>query len=58
VRYHLSEGMRFAGLRHTEIARDLAALWAAMSSIAESVHGPSPYDTIYVEVVGELAVEF
>jgi hypothetical protein len=50
--------MRFAGLRHTEIARDLAALWAAMSSIAESVHGPSPYDTIYVEVVGELAVEF
>jgi hypothetical protein len=58
VRYHLFEGMQFAGLHHTEIAGDLAALWAVVSSTTESVHGPSPYDTIYVEVVGELAVEF
>jgi hypothetical protein len=58
TRHHLSEGMRLAALRHTEMAGELAVLWAAVSSTTESVLGRSPNNTFRLEVVGELAVEF
>jgi hypothetical protein len=58
TRHHLSEGMRLAALRHTEMAGELAVLWAAVSSATESVLGRSPNNTFRLEVVGELAVEF
>jgi hypothetical protein len=50
--------MRLAALRHTEMAGELAVLWAAVSSATESVLGRSPNNTFRLEVVGELAVEF
>jgi hypothetical protein len=37
--------MRLVALRHTEMAGELAAFRAAVSSIAESVLGRSPSDT-------------
>jgi hypothetical protein len=58
TRHHLSEGMRLAALRHTEMAGELAVLWAAVSSATESVLGRSPNNTFRLEVVGELVVEF
>jgi hypothetical protein len=58
TRHHLSEGMRLAALRHTEMAGELAVLWAAVSSATESVLGRSPNNTFRLEVVGELAIEF
>jgi hypothetical protein len=56
--HHLSEGMWLVALRHTEMARVLATLWAAVSTVAESVLGCSPSDTFYVEVLTELAADF
>jgi hypothetical protein len=50
--------MRLAALRHTEVAGELAAFWAAVSSAAVSVLGRSPGNTSRVEVVGELVTEF
>jgi hypothetical protein len=50
--------MRLAALCHTEMAEELAMLWAVVSSTVESVLGCSPSDTFYIEVAGELAVEF
>jgi predicted transcriptional regulator len=58
VRHHLSERMRLAALRHTEMAEELAALQAAVSTIVESVLGRSTSDTFCVEVVSKLATEF
>jgi hypothetical protein len=55
--HHLSEGMRHAVLRNTKMARELAALRVALSSVVESVLVRSPNDTFHVEVVGELVVE-
>jgi hypothetical protein len=40
------------------MSRELAALWVAASSIAESVLGSSPSDTFCMEMVGELVIEF
>jgi hypothetical protein len=50
--------MRLADLHHTEMARELAVLWAVVSSTIESVLGQSPSDTFHMEVVGKLAAEF
>jgi hypothetical protein len=50
--------MRAATLHHVEMARELAALRAVVSSTMESMLGRSPDETIWVEVVGELVVEF
>jgi hypothetical protein len=58
ARHHLFEGMQIAALRHTKMARELAALRAAVSSVVELVHGHSPSNIIHVGVVGELAAEF
>jgi hypothetical protein len=58
VRNHLSEGMRLAALCHTEMVRELAVLWAAVSSAAESTLGCSPNEIFHVKVVGELIAEF
>jgi hypothetical protein len=58
VRNHLSEGMRLTALRHTEMARELAVLWVALSSAAELVFGHSPDEIFRVEVVGKLVAEF
>jgi hypothetical protein len=48
ARHHLSEGMWFATLHHTEMARELAMLWAVVSSAMESMLGHSPSDTFRV----------
>jgi hypothetical protein len=45
--------MRASALRHTEMDGELATFQAA-----ESVHGRSPDETFWVDVVGELAAEF
>jgi hypothetical protein len=58
VRNHLSEGMRIAALRHTEMVGELAALRAAVSSTMEMALGRSPDETFQVEIVGELVAEF
>jgi hypothetical protein len=58
ARHHLFERMRLVALRHTEMAEELAALRVVVFSIAESVLGCSPNDTVHVEVMGELVVEF
>jgi hypothetical protein len=55
---HLSEGMRLGALCHTEIAGELAAFWAAVSSVAEMVLGLSPSNTARTYLVGELIAEF
>jgi hypothetical protein len=58
VRHHLYEGMRFAALCHTEMAEELAALQAAVSSTVKLVLGRSPDGALRMEVVGELAAKF
>jgi hypothetical protein len=58
VRHHLSEGMRLAALRHTEMTGKLAALRPAASFAAELVIGCSPNDTFHVVVAGQLVAEF
>jgi hypothetical protein len=58
VRNHLSEKMRLAALRHTEMARELTMLRAVVSSAVESVLGHSLDKIFHVEVVGELVAEF
>jgi hypothetical protein len=56
--HQLFEGMRLATLRHTEMARELDVLQAAVSSVAKSMLGRSPSDVVCLELVGELAAEF
>jgi hypothetical protein len=58
VRNHLSEGMWPTALHHTKMSRELAALWAAVSSAAESALARSPDEIFRVEVVGELVAGF
>jgi hypothetical protein len=55
---HLSEGMRLAALRNTEMVGELAAFQVTVSSAAKSVLGHSPSNTTHVEVVRELAAKF
>jgi hypothetical protein len=50
--------MRLAALRDTEMVRERATLWAAVSSTVESALGRSPNDTFCVEVVVEQVEEF
>jgi hypothetical protein len=40
--HHLSDGMSLAALRHTEMAREFATLWAVVSYAAELVLGNLP----------------
>jgi hypothetical protein len=58
VRHHLSEGMRLAALSHTKMAREFAALWAAVSFAVESTLGHSPNHTFCVGIVGKMVGEF
>jgi hypothetical protein len=58
ARHHLSEGMGIAALHHTEMAGELAMLWAAVTSSTESVLGRSPSYTFRVEVVSEPTTRF
>jgi hypothetical protein len=58
VRNHLSKGMRIAAFRHTDIAKELTLLQAAVSSTVEFALGCSPSETFWMEVVDELATEF
>jgi hypothetical protein len=55
---HLSEGMRLAALRHTEMAVELATFWEVVSSAMESVLGNLPSNAACAEMVADLAVEF
>jgi hypothetical protein len=50
--------MQIADLHHTEVPRELAALWAAVSSTTEFTLGRSPNKTFQVDVVDELVPEF
>jgi hypothetical protein len=54
----MSEGMRLATLRHTEMVGELATFRAMVSSVMDLVLGHSPSNTACAEVVGELATEF
>jgi hypothetical protein len=58
VRNHLSEGMQITTLCHTEMAGELAALHAAVSSTMEFTLGRSPNGTFRVEIVDELVAKF
>jgi hypothetical protein len=58
VRNLLSEGMQIAALHHTEMAGELSALQAAVSSTVEFTLGRLPNKTVRVEVVDELVAEF
>jgi hypothetical protein len=58
VRNHLSEGMQITTLCHTEMAGELAALHAAVSSTMEFTLGRSPNGTFQVEIVDELVAKF
>jgi hypothetical protein len=49
--------MRLAALHHTDMAGELTAFQAMVSSAVESVLGRSPSDTSRAEVVGKLATE-
>jgi hypothetical protein len=55
---HLSEGMRLAALRHTDMAEELATFLVVVSSTAELVLGRSPNKTAHPKVVSELATKF
>jgi hypothetical protein len=50
--------MRIPALRHTEMARELAALQTVVSSVVDVTLGRSANETFRVEVVGELVAEF
>jgi hypothetical protein len=50
--------MRLAALHHTDMAGELTAFQAMVSSAVESVLGRSPSDTSRAEVVGKMATEF
>jgi hypothetical protein len=50
--------MKLASLCHTEIARELATLRAAVSSATEFELGRSPNKSFRVEVVDELIAKF
>jgi hypothetical protein len=54
----LHEGMRFAIACHTKVAMRLAALWAAVSSAAQSMLGRLPAKVFQADVVGEMAGMF
>jgi hypothetical protein len=54
----MSEGMRLAAIRHTEMAGELATFWAAVSFAAELVLGCSPSNTACTGVVVELTAKF
>jgi hypothetical protein len=58
VRSHLSEGMFIVALHHTEMAKQLAMLWAVVSSAAEFMLRRSPTKAFLAEVVDELVAEF
>jgi hypothetical protein len=45
--------MHYATLHHIEMAGELSALQAALSSATESMLGRSPNDTFHVEVLGK-----
>jgi hypothetical protein len=55
---HISEGMRLAALRHTEVVGELVAFWAVVSSATKLVLGRSPGNTARTDVVRELVTEF
>jgi hypothetical protein len=57
VKHHLSEGMRLATLRQTEMAGELTVFRVVVSSVVELVLGRSPCDTARAEVVDELVAE-
>jgi LPS sulfotransferase NodH len=51
---HLMEGMHSVIIRHTEMARKLTVLRAAVSSTMQSMLGRSPTEAFQVEVVDEV----
>jgi hypothetical protein len=50
--------MRIIALSHTEMARELSALWVAVSSAVDFVLGCSPNETFWMEFVDELIAVF
>jgi hypothetical protein len=58
VRDHMFKGMQITALHQIDMARELASLQAAVSSITELTLRRSPNETFQVEVVGDLVVKF
>jgi hypothetical protein len=54
----LPEGMRLGAACHTEMARQLAALWIVVFSTTQSVLGCSLTEAFQEDVVGEMLIEF
>jgi hypothetical protein len=54
----LSERMQIATARHTEMAEQLAALWAVVSFAAQSMLKCLSTKAFLVDVVGEMLAEF
>jgi hypothetical protein len=50
--------MHYATLHHIEMAGELSALQAALSSTTESMLWCSPNDTFHMEVLGKQVTEF
>jgi hypothetical protein len=55
---HLSARMRAVARHHTEMARELIMLCAAVSSTVELLPGCSPNGPFQVEVTNELVAKF
>jgi hypothetical protein len=54
----LHEGMQFVTTCHTEMAMQLATLWAAVSLAAQSMLGRFPTEAFQADVVGEVLANF
>jgi hypothetical protein len=54
----LREGMQFATSCHTKMVVRLGALWAAVSSAAQSMLGHSPTEAFQAYIVGEMLAKF
>jgi hypothetical protein len=58
VRNHLLKRMRADAIRHIEMARELAALRATVTSTVELVLGHLSDETFWVEIMDELVAQF
>jgi hypothetical protein len=54
----LLERMWFAAIHHIEMARELVALRATVTSATELVLGRPPDETVWVEIMDELVAQF
>jgi hypothetical protein len=58
VQGHLSEWMRIAAIRHTEMVGQLSTLQAVVSSVVRFVLGRLSTEAFWVDVVDEILTDF